>query len=106
MRDLTRTPLDLPPEHQLVIAGLDPAIHPSENLRRKMDARVQPVQPGHDNSSAGDPTSRDALPRKPRTLHASTAARWRGWSVSRQARRRNLRLMLLLIDAAPLSRQA
>ncbi len=103
MRDLTRTPVDLPSEHQLVIAGLDPAIHPSENLRRKMDARVQPW---HDNSSAGDPTSRDALPRTPRTLHASTAARWRGWSVSRQARRRNLRLMLLLIDAAPLSRQA
>jgi hypothetical protein len=70
------------------------------------DLTRTPLDLSFERKAADEMDGREALPRTPRTLHASTAARWRGWSVSRQARRRNLRLMLLLIDAAPLSRQA
>jgi hypothetical protein len=48
---------------------------------------------------------RQAPPAAPRTVHAS-AGRRRDWGLDRQARRRNLRLMLLLLGSAPLSRQA
>jgi hypothetical protein len=37
-----------PGTHQLVIAGLDPAIHLIKNFCEKMDARVEP---GHDEST-------------------------------------------------------
>jgi hypothetical protein len=51
------------------------------------------------------PHARQAPPRGPRIVPSSTA-RQREWGLDRQSRRRNLRLMLLLLGTAPLSRQA
>jgi hypothetical protein len=69
------------------------------------DLTRMPLDLSSERKAADEMGGREAPP-TPRTVHSSTAGRRRGWSVSRQARRRNLRLMLLLIGAAPLSRQA
>jgi hypothetical protein len=70
------------------------------------DMTPTPLDPPSERQADGLPDVHEARPGTMRAIRTSSAARRKGWGLSRQARRRNARLMLLLLGSAPLSRQA